>query len=103
MKNSLEDAWDNLRDLFKSDDWSNELWDAYRELQIQLSMQGVSIDNTEECLKRLKNLEKRVDELEAKIRDTYIVAKAARDFVANEIRKFANDLIVNHIPLKSVA
>jgi anion-transporting ArsA/GET3 family ATPase len=36
----LEDAWDNLRDLFKSDNWSNELWTAYHEVQIQLSMQG---------------------------------------------------------------
>jgi len=40
---SINDAWDNLRDLFKSDEWSNELWDAYHEVQIQLSMQGISI------------------------------------------------------------
>ena len=39
-KLSVKDAWDNLRDLFKSDDWSNELWTAYHEVQIQLSMQG---------------------------------------------------------------
>jgi len=36
----IEDAWDNLRDLFKSDEWSNELWTAYHEFQIQLSIQG---------------------------------------------------------------
>jgi hypothetical protein len=39
-KLSIKDAWDNLSDLFKSDDWSNELWTAYHEFQIQLSMQG---------------------------------------------------------------
>ena len=39
-KLSYEDAWDNLRDLFKSDDWSNELWTAYHEVQIQLSIAG---------------------------------------------------------------
>jgi len=39
-KLSIEDAWDNLRELFKSDDWSNELWNAYHECQIQLSIQG---------------------------------------------------------------
>jgi len=37
---SVEDAWDNLRDLFESDEWSNELWTAYHEVQIQMSMQG---------------------------------------------------------------
>jgi hypothetical protein len=42
-KLSIEDAWDNLRDLFKSDDWSNELWTAYHEFQIQLSIQGVQM------------------------------------------------------------
>jgi hypothetical protein len=39
-KLSIGDAWDNLRNLFKSDDWSDELWTAYHEFQIQLSIQG---------------------------------------------------------------
>jgi hypothetical protein len=42
-----EDAWNNIWDLSKSDNWSNELWDAYRAVQIQLSMQGRSTDNKE--------------------------------------------------------
>jgi hypothetical protein len=29
-----ENAWDNLFDLYKSDEWSNELWNAYHEVQI---------------------------------------------------------------------
>jgi hypothetical protein len=35
-KLSIEDAWDNLRDLFNADDWSNELWNAYHECQIKI-------------------------------------------------------------------
>jgi len=37
---STKDAWDNLRDLLISDDWSNELWTAYHDVQILLSIQG---------------------------------------------------------------
>ena len=37
---SAKDAWDNLRDLFRSDEWSNELCTAYHEVQVLLSMQG---------------------------------------------------------------
>jgi hypothetical protein len=56
---SIEDAWDNLRDLFKSDDWSSELWDAYREVQVQLSINGVSTDQTAELNFRIDQLEKK--------------------------------------------
>jgi len=28
-KLSFEDAWDNLQELFKADQWSNRLWDIY--------------------------------------------------------------------------
>jgi len=40
-----ENAWDNLFDLYKSDEWSNELWNAYHEVQIHLSMKGIPTDN----------------------------------------------------------
>ena len=56
---SIEDAWENLRDLFKSDDWSSELWDAYREVQMQLSMRGESTDKTAELNYNLDQLEKK--------------------------------------------
>ena len=29
-------AWENIYDLYKTDDWSKELWDVYREAQVQL-------------------------------------------------------------------
>ncbi|MDR0289671.1 MAG: hypothetical protein LBI06_01915, partial [Treponema sp.] len=57
-KLSIEDAWDNLRDLFKSDDWSSELWDAYREVQMQLSMRGEPTEHTAELNFRLDLFEK---------------------------------------------
>jgi DNA repair ATPase RecN len=67
-KLSIEDAWDNLRDLFKSDEWSNELWDAYHECQIQLSIDGEQMmDPAAEIfprLLRLMELTKRKTELE---------------------------------------
>ena len=67
-KLAIEDAWDNLRDLFKSDDWSNELWTAYHEVQIQLSMQGEQMmDPAAELfshLFRLMELTKKKKELE---------------------------------------
>jgi len=64
-KLSVKDAWDNLRDLFKSDDWSNELWTAYHEFQIQLSMQGYQmIDPVAELFSHLSQFVKREKELE---------------------------------------
>jgi hypothetical protein len=42
-KLSIEDAWDNLKDLLKPDEWSNELWYAYHECQIQLSIEGIQM------------------------------------------------------------
>jgi hypothetical protein len=87
-KFSLEDAWNNLEDLFMSDPWSCELWDAYHKVQIQLSIQGISTDNTENLLKRIKQLEARVRKLKS---------QEARK-VEEEIMKLSKNLI-DFIPL----
>jgi len=64
-KLSIKDAWGNLRDLFKSDDWSNELWDAYHEYQIQLSIEGKQMmDPAAELFSQLMELTKKKRELE---------------------------------------
>jgi hypothetical protein len=68
-KLSIDDAWDNLRDLFKADDWSSELWDAYREVQIQLSMRGELTDPTAELVQCLSRLEKQIKKLEKQAKD----------------------------------
>jgi hypothetical protein len=78
-----EDAWKNLEDLFMSDNWSCELWDAYHKVQIQLSTQGISTDNTEALLRRIKQLETKVKKLKSKEART----------VEEEIMKFRKDLI----------
>ena len=94
----IENAWDNLRDLFKSDNWSNELWGAYHEVQIRLSMRGESTDNTASLLKRLNHLAKRVKALEAKVKGSE--AEEA-DIISLEIRNLAKDLIVDHTRLEA--
>ena len=87
-----EAAWDNLYDLFKSDEWSNELWDAYHEAQIHLSMAGTPTDNIARLSERLKQLETRIKEWETRVKDMEL--EAARIAFAGEIRNLAKDLIV---------
>jgi len=101
QKLALEDAWDNLRGLFKSDDWSNEMWDAYHEVQILLSTQGISTDNIANLSKRLEQLAKRVEELEARVKN--MEQEEARIVLAGEIRKLTKDLIVDRTPLDKAA
>ena len=96
-----EAAWDNLLDLLKADEWSNELWNAYHEVQVILSMQGKSTDNIADLMSRLKQLAKRVKELESKVKDMGL--EEARVVLASEIRRFAKDLIVERTQLGKVA
>jgi len=98
---SINDAWDNLRDLFKSDEWSNELWDAYHEVQIQLSMQGIPTDNTAEVLERLKQISIRVKEWEMRVKNMEL--EKTRIELTAEIRKLAKDLIVESTRLDKAA
>jgi hypothetical protein len=89
----VEEAWENLEELFLSDEWSCELWNAYHKVQIQLSIQGISTDNTERFFKRIKQLEVRVRKLKS---------DEARK-LEEEIIKFSKDLI-DYTPIsKSVA
>jgi len=87
-----ENAWDNLFDLYKSDEWSNELWNAYHEVQIHLSMNGTPTDNIANLLDRLKELEERIKEWETKVKDMEL--EESRIAFASEIRKLAKSLIV---------
>jgi len=98
---SIEDAWDNLRDLFKSDEWSNELWDAYHEVQLRLTMEGIPVDNTANLLKRLNSLAIRIKEWETQVKNLEL--EKDRIELAGEIRKFAKDLIVESTRLREAA
>jgi len=101
QKLPLENAWDNLRDLYRADNWSNDLWNAYHDVQILLSMQGRSTDNIANLSKRLDQLAIRVEELEARVKDMEL--EEARAVLAGEIRKFAKDLIVDRTQLYKAA
>jgi Zn-dependent peptidase ImmA (M78 family) len=94
-KLSAEDAWKNIKDLYKSDEWSNELWDAYHEVQIQLSINGIAIDNTAGLLMRLEYLEERIKEWETRVENEEL--EKARVRLADTIRTLARDLIVDKI------
>ncbi|MCL2444036.1 MAG: hypothetical protein FWD13_11320 [Treponema sp.] len=96
-----ENAWDNLLDLFKSDEWSNELWDAYHEAQIHLSMAGKTTDNIANLSSRLKQLEELIKEWETKVKD--IELEEARVLFASEIRTLAKALIVDSIRIGKAA
>jgi hypothetical protein len=88
----VEKAWGNLEELFLSDEWSNELWDAYHKVQIQLSMQGISTDNTERLFRRIKQLEARVKKLKS---------DEARK-LEEKIMEFSKDLI-DYTPINKSA
>ena len=92
-----EQAWENMLDLFSTDEWSNELWNAYHKVQVILSMQGKTTDNIANLMERLNQLTERVKELEAKVKDAEL--KKNHLVLASEIRKFAKDLIVDRIPV----
>jgi len=83
MGSFSESAWENLIELSKSDEWSNELWDAYRNAQIQLSMKGVSTDPIEELNSRLVQLEEHAKALERRV--AYL--EMERDYVGGIMAK----------------
>ncbi|GHU49045.1 hypothetical protein FACS1894200_07130 [Spirochaetia bacterium] len=60
-----DQGWQNLADLFKTDEWSNELWDAYHAVKIELSMQGRETDTIASLRERIDRLEMRVTRLES--------------------------------------
>lgn len=96
-----ENAWDNLFDLYKSDEWSNELWDAYHEVQVHLSMKRIPTDNIASLLDRLKELEERIKEWETRVKDMEL--EQSRIAFANEIRKLAKNLIVESTHIEAAA
>lgn len=58
-----ENAWENLKNLFKSNELNNELWNAYREIQLILAENGVCTDIKIRMKRRIEDLEKQIVEL----------------------------------------
>ena len=61
---SLDDAWNNLKDLAHSDEHTSLLWNAYRDFQFDLSAHGRATDSVEAIKKRIRQLNKRIEQLE---------------------------------------
>jgi len=94
---SNEDAWENIRELFKSDAWSSELWDAYREVQVQLSIRGEQTDGTAELAYRLDQLEKkRSEEWESWVRESMIAEKRIKELEtqADKLKEFVSKYVI---------
>jgi len=66
---SLQDAWDNLKDLSHSDEHTSPLWNAYRDFQFDLASEGRATDSAEALKKRIRQLSKRVEQLEKENED----------------------------------
>jgi hypothetical protein len=56
-------AWDYLKKLFLLDETTQELWDAYRTLQVKFSQDGIQTDITAEMLDRIENLQNQINKL----------------------------------------
>jgi len=56
-------AWDYLNELFQIDDYSHELWNAYRTSQVKCSKEGIHTDVTSELLDRIEKLENQINKL----------------------------------------
>ena len=66
---SIDDAWNNLKDLSHSNEETSPLWNAYRDFQFDLSAEGKSTDSVEALKKRIKQLNKRIEQLEKENED----------------------------------
>jgi len=70
---SFEDAWSNIRSLETPDEWSNELWVAYHEVQFQRAMRGKP-DPVAELISHLARAEEKAKEWERVAKDNAEVA-----------------------------
>jgi hypothetical protein len=88
-----DQGWQNLADLFKTDAWSNELWDAYHAVQIELSMQGRETDTVASLRERIDQLEMRVKRLESE----------ESQQLAKELAAMWKNLAMNYTPIAEAA
>jgi len=85
---SIEDAWNNLKDLSHSDEHTSPLWNAYRDFQFDLAADGRTIDNVESLKKRIRQLNKRIEQLEKENMELKkSLADAKEDFIIDFIEK----------------
>lgn len=68
-KDCKENGWENLKELFKSSDLNNELWNDYREIQLILAEEGVCTDISEVFSNHIKELKKQIIDLKKEIKE----------------------------------
>ena len=67
-ENYKEHCWDNLLDLFESNEGSSILWDKYHAFQVMLAERGHTTDQYS-LLHQLREVVNRIDALESKVRE----------------------------------
>ena len=88
----IEDAWNNLKDLSHSDDYTSPLWNAYRDFQFNLAAKGKATDTVETLKKRIRQLNKRIEQLEAE-----------NSMLKGRLADAKEDFIVDFIDIEGVA
>jgi len=84
---SIGDAWENLKDLSHTDDYTTELWNAYRDVQFNLAARGIPTDSVESLRKRIAQMQRQIEQLETE----------------NTQLREELSLIVDYTPLRTVA
>jgi hypothetical protein len=62
---TAEDAYGNFYGLMEIDSWAADWWNAYRKLQMKLSLQGIKTDFFEELEDEINSLKKRIADFES--------------------------------------
>ena len=84
----INDAWHNLKDLSHADEYSSALWNAYRDFQFDLASEGRATDSVEALKKRIRQLNKRIEQLEAENNELKkSLADAKDDFIIDFIER----------------
>lgn len=62
---TVDDAYGSFFSLMEIDQWAAEWWNAYRKLQMKLSLRGVKTDFYEELEDEINSLKKRIADFES--------------------------------------
>lgn len=81
---SVEDAYGSLYSNMEIDSWAAEWWNAYRKLQMKLSIRGIKTDFYEELEEEINSMKKRIADLES-AQKIYVALKKEHDLSAEII------------------
>jgi hypothetical protein len=81
---TAEDAYGSFYSLMEIDSWAAEWWNAYRKLQMKLSLQGIKTDFYEELEDEINALKKRIADFES-AQKKYMAFKKGQELSAEII------------------